>query len=85
VIRQVVLTGGSTAFPGMAARVQKELEALKDGMQAEVRVVGPLPHVSAWAGGSLVGQRSGFESRCKISKSDYYAGKNKKAGVDAAV
>ena len=83
-IRQVVLTGGSTAFPGMAARVQNELEALKVGMQAEVRVVGPLPNLSAWAGGSLVGQqRSGFEARCKISKSDYYAGK--KAGVDAAV
>jgi actin-related protein len=84
----VLLTGGSMAFPGLAARLQRELDALNAAAAGSplakclgvigatvvnvVEVKGPLPNVSAWAGGSIVGQRSDFDARC-ILKSEYDA------------
>lgn len=37
----IVLTGGNTLFPGLAARLAKELEALKPSESWQVEVVAP--------------------------------------------
>ncbi len=72
----ILLSGGSTMFPGLPERLQKELvklapEELKD--KVAVRALSPtMAKHSAWVGGSLLGSMSGFDSMC-ISRSEYVA------------
>ena len=65
---RVLLTGGNMSFPGMAQRIQKELDALvatDSSIDAKVKVtVKRLPSVPSWTGGSLIGVLSGFKSLC---------------------
>ncbi len=67
----VVITGGSMRFPGMADRLQRELSALFAHNDAlTVKVLGPRDNLTAWAGGSLFGQTSGFRAAC-VTRSEY--------------
>eukprot|EP01050_Picozoa_sp_SAG11_P019613 SAG11_NODE_3157_length_2644_cov_2.227112_1_plen_415_part_00 len=85
---RVVLDGGSMRFPGIAARLQRELEALVAGeaecsaaclegaggaTPAKVEVKAPLPNVCAWVGGSLSGVLGNFVARC-VTRSQYEEG-----------
>ena len=68
---RVLLTGGSMSFPGMSARVHKELAALTaDNDAVTVKVEGPRDNLAPWVGGSLFGQSSGFSAAC-ITRSEY--------------
>eukprot|EP01094_Clydonella_sp_ATCC50884_P007083 TRINITY_DN1625_c0_g2_i2.p1 TRINITY_DN1625_c0_g2~~TRINITY_DN1625_c0_g2_i2.p1 ORF type:complete len:294 (+),score=84.67 TRINITY_DN1625_c0_g2_i2:95-883(+) len=66
----VVFSGGSTMFPGMADRMQKELTALAPST-IKVRIFASPEHkFAAWAGGSLVASLSTFQRLC-ISREEY--------------
>ena len=58
--RNVVLSGGSTMFPGMVDRMQKELNALAPSA-AKVRVIAPPERkYSVWIGGSILASLTTF-------------------------
>jgi len=67
-----VLSGGSTMFPGMAARMQKELADLAPGgMKPRVKVSAPPERLcSTWIGGSILASKS-MQGQMWISKQDY--------------
>jgi len=66
----VVLSGGTTMYPGMADRVQRELTALAPS-SVKVRVVAPPERkYSVWIGGSILASLSTFQSMW-ISKQEY--------------
>ena len=69
----VVLSGGSTLFPGLSERLSAELTALApSAMKVEV-IASPERKNLAWIGGSIVGsnpQSAIFQSTC-ISKEMY--------------
>ncbi|RAL51246.1 hypothetical protein DM860_010748 [Cuscuta australis] len=57
----IVLSGGSTMFPGMAGRMSKEIEKLApSGMEIKV-VAPPERKYSAWIGGSILASISTFQ------------------------
>ena len=58
----IVLSGGSTLFPGFAERMLKEMTALAHRMKIKI-IVPPERKYSAWAGGSILASLSTF-SRC---------------------
>jgi len=66
----VVMSGGSTMFPGIADRMKKELDQLApSGMK--VRVIAPPERkYSVWIGGSILSSLSTFQSMW-ISKQEY--------------
>ena len=66
----VVMSGGSTMFPGIADRMKKELDHLApSGMK--VRVIAPPERkYSVWIGGSILSSLSTFQSMW-ISKQEY--------------
>ncbi|XP_019637344.1 PREDICTED: actin-3-like [Branchiostoma belcheri] len=62
--KNVVLTGGGSQFPGMAARMQSELEAITPS-NTKIRVLDPKYRGHAvWLGGSIMGSLSTFKSIC---------------------
>ena len=66
----IVMSGGSTMFPGFAERMQKEIVAMAPPT-AKVKVIAPPERIStAWIGGSLLATMSTFGDMC-ISKQDY--------------
>merc|ERR1712048_363947 len=66
----VVLSGGTTMFQGIAARMTKELAALAPS-GTKIKVVAPLDRkYSAWIGGSILSSLSIFE-KMLISKGEY--------------
>ena len=66
----LLLSGGSTMFPGIADRMQKEITALAPPTM-KVRVVAPPERkYSAWFGGSLLASVSTFQQMW-ISKQEY--------------
>ena len=66
----IVLSGGSSMFPGFADRVQKEMEALAPSSM-KVRVIGPPERKhSTWIGGSILASLSSFQHMW-ISKQEY--------------
>ena len=66
----IVLSGGSTMFPGIADRMQKEITALAPPTM-KVRVVAPPERkYNAWFGGSLLASLSTFQQMW-ISKQEY--------------
>ncbi|GER38771.1 actin [Striga asiatica] len=66
----IVLSGGSTMFPGIAERMRKEITALAPS-GVEVNVVAPPERkYSAWIGGSILASLSTFQQMW-ISKQEY--------------
>ncbi|XP_062618211.1 uncharacterized protein LOC134279815 [Saccostrea cucullata] len=66
----IVLSGGSTMFPGMAERMQKEISALAPS-NTEIKVLSsPERKYSVWIGGSILSSHSTFNTLC-INKVDY--------------
>ena len=58
----VVLCGGSTLFPGIADRMQREMTALAPSSVRRVKVFAkPNRQISAWVGGSVVGALPTFK------------------------
>jgi len=68
----IVLAGGSTMFPGMKERVEKEVKALVPD-SVPVKVVAPHERkYSAWIGGSFLSARSTFQVNW-VTKAEYEA------------
>ena len=66
----VVLSGGTTMFPGLPERVENELRVLAPG-SAKVKVIAPPERkYSVWIGGSILSSLSTFQSMW-ISKAEY--------------
>lgn len=65
----IVLSGGTTMFPGIADRLQKELTNLAPSMKVQI-VAPPERKYSAWIGGSLLSSLSTFQQKW-IYKRDY--------------
>ncbi|KAF8699395.1 hypothetical protein AX14_000997 [Amanita brunnescens Koide BX004] len=66
----IVLSGGTTMFPGIADRMQKELTALAPS-SVKVKVVAPPERkYSVWIGGSILASLSTFQNLW-VSKQEY--------------
>ncbi|KAF9470883.1 actin 2 [Pholiota conissans] len=66
----VVLSGGTTLFPGIADRLQKELTALAPS-SIKVKVIAPPERkYSVWIGGSILASLSTFQNMW-VSKEEY--------------
>ncbi|OWF48762.1 Actin, nonmuscle [Mizuhopecten yessoensis] len=66
----VVMSGGSTMFPGMADRFKKELDGIVPS-NMKVKVIAPPERkYSVWIGGSILGSLSTFQQMW-ISKQEY--------------
>ncbi|KAM9995508.1 hypothetical protein ACTFIY_001674 [Dictyostelium cf. discoideum] len=66
----VVLSGGSTMFPGIADRMNKELNALAPSTM-KIRIIAPPERkYSVWIGGSILASLSTFQEMW-ISKEEY--------------
>lgn len=69
----ITLSGGTTMIPGLAERLQKEVQALAP-LNAQVRVVDPDERMFAvWIGGSILASLSTFEQNWMRKKSDPHA------------
>src|ERR1700722_9077347 len=66
----VVLSGGSTMFPGIADRMQKELTALAPSTMKIKIIAPPERKYSVWIGGSILASLSTFQQMW-ISKEEY--------------
>ena len=66
----VVLSGGSSMFPGIADRMLKELTALVPSATKIEIIAPPKRKYSAWIGGSMLASLSTFGRMC-ISKQEY--------------
>ncbi|KAI3410947.1 Actin-2 [Globodera pallida] len=66
----IVMSGGSTMFPGIVERMQKEITALAPPTM-EVKIIAPAERKnSAWIGGSILASLSPFQQMW-ISKAEY--------------
>eukprot|EP00727_Mastigamoeba_balamuthi_P009477 m51a1_g5151 putative actin (2120) ;mRNA; r:50170-66391 len=66
----IVLSGGTSMFPGFTDRLQKEMEELAP-TRTKIRVVAPPERVcSVWLGGSILASLSAFQQMW-ISKEEY--------------
>ena len=66
----IVLSGGSTMFPGFADRVQKEVAALAPSTMTIKVVAPPQRKHSAWIGGSIFASLPQFQEM-QITKKEY--------------
>lgn len=67
----VVLSGGTTMFPGFADRLAKELTALRPTSAVKIKVIAPPERkYSVWIGGSILASLSTFQ-RMWITKEEY--------------
>jgi len=66
----IVLSGGSTMFPGMSDRVQKELQAMAPAAMKIKIIAPPERKYSVWIGGSILASLSSFQQMW-ISKEEY--------------
>jgi actin beta/gamma 1 len=66
----VVLSGGTTMFPGIAERMTKELTALAPAPRKIKVVAPPERKYSVWIGGSILSSLSTFQAMW-ISKAEY--------------
>ena len=64
-----VLSGGTTMYPGIAERMQKEMTALAPANTA-IKFITPKDRYSAWVGGSILTSISSFQQMW-ISKQEY--------------
>ena len=68
--QNIVLSGGSTMFPGLKERLHKELTELVPE-NVEIRIVAPPERrYSVWIGGSILSSLKTFQ-RLWISKKEY--------------
>ncbi|XP_055946964.1 actin-6-like [Argiope bruennichi] len=68
ILENVLLSGGNTLFPGIAGRLQNELQ---DMCSSRVRVWAPAERrYAVWLGSSILGSLSTFKEIC-ITKSEY--------------
>jgi len=66
----IVLSGGSTMYPGMAERMQNEISSLAP-ISMKIKIVAPPERkYSVWIGGSVLGSLSSFQEMW-ISKQEY--------------
>uniref|UniRef100_A0A7S0ZHH6 Actin n=1 Tax=Timspurckia oligopyrenoides TaxID=708627 RepID=A0A7S0ZHH6_9RHOD len=65
-----VMSGGSTMFAGIAARVQKEIEALAPASMKIKVIAPPERQFSVWIGGSILASLSTFQQMW-VSKTEY--------------
>ena len=65
-----VLSGGSTMFPGIADRMQKEISALAPPTMKTEIIASPESKYSVWIGGSILASLSTFQDMW-ISKQEY--------------
>jgi len=69
-LRNIVLSGGSTMFPGMKDRLDKEIILLAPS-SAPVQIVAPEERkYSVWIGGSILSSLSSFEELW-VTKAEY--------------
>ena len=66
----VVLSGGTTMFPGIGDRMQKELTALAPSTMRIKIIAPPERKYSVWIGGSILASLSTFQQMW-ISKEEY--------------
>jgi len=66
----IVLSGGTTMFPGIGERMTKELQALAPSTMKIKVVAPPERKYSVWIGGSILSSLSTFQSMW-ISKAEY--------------
>jgi len=66
----ILLSGGTTMFPGMAARMQKEITALAPSSMKVKVVAPPERKYSVWIGGSILASLSIFNEMW-ISRQEY--------------
>lgn len=66
----VVMSGGTTMFPGMADRMQKELTGLAPSSMRVKIIAPPERKYSVWIGGSILASLSSFQ-QLWISKQEY--------------
>ncbi len=66
----IVLSGGSTLFPGMADRMQKEISALAPPAMKIKVIAPPERKYSTWIGGSILASESRFRQMC-ITRQEY--------------
>jgi actin beta/gamma 1 len=70
-LENIVLGGGSTMFPGLAERLEKELTAFTPRSSIKVNVIAPSERkYSAWMGGSILASILNFQ-RMWILQEDY--------------
>ena len=65
-----VLSGGSTMFPGIADRMQKEITALAPSTMKIKIIAPPERKYSVWIGGSILASLSTFQTMW-ITKAEY--------------
>ena len=70
VYANIVLSGGTTMFPGIGERMTKELTALAPSTMKIKVVAPPERKYSVWIGGSILSSLSTFQSMW-ISKAEY--------------
>lgn len=70
--QNIVLSGGSSLFPGFAERLTKEVQKLApQNVRSKIKVIAvPERRYSAWLGGSILSSSSEF-SRMWITKEEY--------------
>ena len=66
----IVLSGGSTMFPGLAGRMQKELTTLAPNTMKVKVIAPPERKYSVWIGGSILASLSTFQDMW-VSKQEY--------------
>lgn len=66
----IVMSGGTTMFAGIAARVQKEIESLAPPSMKIKVIAPPERQYSVWIGGSILSSLSTFQQMW-VSKSEY--------------
>ena len=67
-LRNILLSGGNTMFPGLKERVTKEVTGL---VNTSVKVTAPTERsMSSWIGGSILASLSAFHKIC-ISQYEY--------------
>jgi len=66
----IVLSGGTTMFDGLDARMEKEIKALAPGSMKVKIVVPPERKYSVWIGGSILASLSSFQQMW-ITKKEY--------------
>jgi actin len=66
----IVMSGGTTMFPGIADRMKKEVTALAPNSMSIKIVAPPERKYSVWIGGSILASLSTFEDMW-ITKAEY--------------
>ena len=66
----IVMSGGTTMFPGIAERMQKEITALAPSSMKVKIIAPPERKYSVWIGGSILASLSTFQQMW-ISKQEY--------------